>query len=75
MTKEAHLNMWAHGPWAWFPSMWIFPLVFLVVVLLLTFRGNGTPVSGARAILDQRYARGEIGQDEYQRMKLDLERD
>lgn len=55
--------------------MWIFPLVFLVAVLLLMSRGNGRSASGARAILDQRYARGEIGQVEYQQMKKDLERD
>lgn len=27
----------------------------------------------AKEILDRRYARGEIGQEEYQRMKKDLE--
>ena len=65
--------------------MWIFPLIFLVVLLLIVFRGGGSPMSGGRGmrthdreesakeILDRRYARGEIGQEEYQRMKKDLE--
>ena len=65
--------------------MWIFPVIFLVVILLIVFRGGGSPMSGGRGtrthdreestkeILDRRYARGEIGQEEYQRMKKDLE--
>ncbi len=75
--------MWPHGPWEWFPLMWIVPLIFLVVMLLFVFRGAGWPMCGghgmrkkensAREILDRRYARGEIGQEEYQRMKKELE--
>lgn len=75
--------MWSHGPWEWFPLMWIFPLIFLVVMLLFLFRGAGWPMcsgrrmreeyGSAREILDRRYARGEISQEEYQRMKKDLE--
>ena len=75
--------MWPHGPWEWFPMMWIFPLLFLVVMLVFLLRGAGMPMCGghglrdreesAREVLDRRYARGEIGQEEYQRMKKDLE--
>jgi putative membrane protein len=75
--------MWPYGPWHWFPLMWIFPLIFLVVLLLVLFRGVGWPTNGgreprgkedsARDILDRRYARGEITQEEYQRIKKDLE--
>ncbi|MNC60513.1 hypothetical protein D3C75_1103960 [compost metagenome] len=75
--------MWPHGPWEYFPLMWIFPLIFLVVMLFFLFRGPGWPMRGGRGmrdreesakeILDRRYARGEIGQEEYQRMKKDLE--
>ncbi|GBC57232.1 MULTISPECIES: SHOCT domain-containing protein [Stenotrophomonas] len=73
--------------------MWIFPLIFLVVMLIFLFRGGrgsgGGPMCGgwgirdegmrdkkeesAREILDRRYARGEINQEEYQRMKKELE--
>lgn len=76
--------MWLHGPWEWFPLMWIFPLIFLIVMLLFVFRGGGGPMCGghgtqgrreesARELLDRRYARGEISREEYQQMKKDLE--
>jgi putative membrane protein len=63
--------------------MWIFPLIFLVVLVLFLFRGAGWPMCGghrrqgreetAREILDRRYARGEISREEHQRMRKDLE--
>lgn len=76
-----------NGPWGGFPWMWIFPLIFLVILLIFLFRGTGGPMCGgsgmhrrgpsgestARDILDQRYARGAISADDYQRMKKDLE--
>ncbi|HVS27776.1 MAG TPA: SHOCT domain-containing protein [Burkholderiales bacterium] len=62
--------------------MWIFPLIFLVVLVLFLFRGPGWPICGghrsqdreenAREILDRRYARGEISREEYHRMRKDL---
>lgn len=71
------------GSWGWFPLMWIFPLIFLVVMLVFLFRGPGwlmrrrpggsEGAGSAREILDRRYARGEINQEEYQRMRKDLE--
>ena len=78
--------MWMYGPWNWFPWMMIFPLlflIFLIVMQVLVFRGGG-PICGhhethtkkdhsAREILDQRYARGEINQQEYQQMRKDIE--
>ncbi len=75
--------MWTYGPWGGFPWMWIFPLIFLVVMLLFLFRGPGWPMCGgrgmreredsARELLDRRYARGEIKREEYLQMKKDLE--
>lgn len=76
--------MWNYGPWDGFPWMWIFPLTFLIVMLLFLFRGGaGFPMCGshgthnreqtARELLDRRYARGEISREEYQQMKKDLE--
>ncbi len=75
--------MWTYGPWGWFPWMWIFPLIFLVVMLIFLFRGPGWPMCGgrgmrepegsARELLDRRYARGEIKREEYLQMKKDLE--
>ena len=62
--------------------MWLFPLVFLIVMVLFFFRGAGWPMCGgrrirdreesAREILDRRYAHGEIRREEYQQMKNDL---
>ena len=79
--------MWWHGswdgPWWGFPWMWIFPLLFLIVMILFLFRGPGCSIFGthrsrdgeenARQILDRRYARGEISREDYQRMRKDLE--
>lgn len=76
--------MWMHGPCDWFPLMLIFPLIFLSIFWVFLFRGGGWPMCGgprrrpndesAREILDRRYARGEIGQEDYQRMKKELEK-
>ena len=80
--------MWNYGPWGMFPWMWIFPLTFLIVMLIFLFRGGGGAMCGgwgmrengkrekeesAKEILDRRYARGEISREEYQQMKKDLE--
>jgi len=75
--------MWWDGPWYGFHGMWIFPLVFLIVLVLFLFRGPGWPMCGgyrrrdreetAREVLDRRYARGEINREDYQRMRKDLE--
>ena len=63
--------------------MWVFPLIFLIILLLFFFRGNGRPMCGghrmqdreksAKEIIDRRYARGEISREEYQQLKKDLE--
>lgn len=75
--------MWWDGPWYGFHWMWIFPLIFLFVLALFLFRGPGWMLCGgqagktreesAREILDRRYSRGEIGCEEYQRIRNDLE--
>nr|WP_286737670.1 hypothetical protein [Thiomonas sp. SCN 64-16] len=38
--------MWLYGPWGGFPWMWVFPLIFLVVLLIFLFRGTGGPMCG-----------------------------
>ena len=77
--------MWMYGPWDWFPWMMIFPLIFLIclIVMLVFASRSGGPMCGghgthqreesARDILDRRYARGEINAEEYQRMRKDME--
>ncbi|MEL5848892.1 MAG: SHOCT domain-containing protein [Candidatus Igneacidithiobacillus chanchocoensis] len=81
--------MWMNGGWGWMPSGWIFPLIFLVlmvVFMVFLMRGgmDGRPMCGAshktlgstetpRETLDRRYAQGEITREEYQQMRNDLE--
>ncbi|MCE5360518.1 MAG: SHOCT domain-containing protein [Acidithiobacillus sp.] len=71
------------------PSGWIFPLIFLVlmvVFMVLLMRGgmDGRPMCGGshktlgsaetpRETLDRRYAQGEITREEYQQMRNELE--
>ncbi len=63
----------AHGPWhngdgpAWWP---VFPIGFAVFWLLVLGGGfllwrRTRSGSGAEAVLAERFARGEIGEDEY----------
>lgn len=42
--------MWPNGWWGPFPWMWIFPPIFLVVLLLFLFRGGG--LAGLRRAQD-----------------------
>jgi len=62
---------------------WIFMILFWALIVLAivaivkwlmgTSGGTGSPPpKSARQILDERYARGEIDQDEYERKKRDL---
>jgi putative membrane protein len=81
--------MWMNGGWGWMPWGWIFPLIFLVlmvVFMVFLMRGGmgSGPMSGdsrktlgsaetPQAALDRRYAQGEITREEYQQMRKDLE--
>ena len=62
------LAAWAHG---WGPGPWglVFPLFWLAVVggLVVLFRRRwGTDhIRSGRAVLAERYARGEISEEEY----------
>jgi putative membrane protein len=73
------------GTFGWWPGFgfifmilfWgliIFGVVAIVKWLTGTSANTGTlPSKTARQILDERYARGEIGQDEYEQKRRDLE--
>jgi putative membrane protein len=73
-------NMWWGGGGMWFGPLWM--IVWLVVIIagiaaLVRWVGGtggsvGTPTRGARDILDERYARGEIDRDEYLKRKQDI---
>ncbi len=72
------MNGWMYG---W---MWIWPLLVLAGLLLLIYGvarlTQGTPPmsggaqrgSSARQILDERFARGEIDEDDYRRRRAQL---
>jgi putative membrane protein len=76
--------MWGnHGDWMWgmggFMGLgWIVILIAIVAVVWLLMRG---PLAGgarterrsALDILEERYARGEIGREEFEQKKRDLE--
>ncbi len=72
---------------SWFPHMngfWIFPLLCLLFMAIMMFAcggmrfrfGHRDRVGGgretARAILERRYASGEIGKDQYDAVRRDL---
>lgn len=75
--------MWMHGHYSWFPLMWVFPLIFVFLMYRIVFRGKRGSMCGRHhkheahiglhEILNRRYAKGEISQDEYQRMKKEIE--
>jgi len=65
---------WGDG-WGMFPFvMPFFTILLVVVVLYLLFgrRGDGQGQESALDILKKRYARGEISQEEFERIKKDL---
>ncbi len=72
---------WWHGGWGW-PMVvgglfWIVILVALVVLIVrvLPRLGAGAPSVGrAEEILKERYARGEIDREIYERMLTDVRR-
>ncbi len=76
--------MWGHmEAWGWggmgFGMLLFWGLVIVVLVVLLGNlwgpRGNATPPpeKSALDILNERYARGEIGREEYEQKKRDIQ--
>lgn len=76
-----HMSNWLCGPGAFFPGPlgWIVTLLFwgliiYLVVKLFQFLFSGAKRTTATHLdaLKERYARGEINEDEYRRMKSEL---
>lgn len=74
------MNGWMMNGWmmGWF---WVWPVLVLIGLLLLGYAvyslTQGTETSGsgrstARQILDERYARGEIDDQEYRHRRAEL---
>jgi putative membrane protein len=77
--------MWAIGP-PWMGWMWVFPVIFLIIMLVLAGRVGWPMCMGRREhrdaradnasprdVLDARYAKGDLTREEYLQMKSDLE--
>jgi putative membrane protein len=72
------------GSWHWNMMGWgglwmLVPIAFMAFMMYMMMgmhggHGEGPRHEDARAILDRRYAAGEIARDEYERMRGDLER-
>jgi len=75
-------------PYFWWGGMWLFPILLLIAVVLVTYfivrqgnvgrpressSGPGPDMQGsAMEILKRRYAKGEISREEFLEMKKDL---
>lgn len=71
------MNGWGMGGgWFGMGLWWILIIALVVAVGVWAFRRAGdspsAPRETARDVLDKRYARGEIGRDEYEQKKRDL---
>jgi putative membrane protein len=61
------------GGWMWLLWILLLGIVgFGAYVIAKQQRRNGPPRSNARNILEERYARGEITREEFERMKRDV---
>lgn len=73
------MNGYGFGMGGWFGMglWWIVIVVLIVAAGAFAFRRAGDnrpsmPTESARDVLDKRYARGEIGRDEYEQKKREL---
>jgi len=56
----------------WMVLWWVLIILGIVALVRWIGRSNGRPEQGALEILKQRYARGEIDQQEFQRKMREL---
>ena len=68
--------MWGYGG-GWGMPMFGGPLVLIIIIVGVAFyyfnrRNDGADAPTPRAILDRRYAAGEITKEQYDQMKRDL---
>jgi len=67
-------NDYWHAPWMFFgPVMMLVFMIVCAAIMFLMMRGHGTHPGSAAEILKQRYARGEIGDEEYEKRRRVLD--
>ena len=77
------VSHWGTGGWIWMGLMMLAGLVLIVAVVYLLFKGPQSSGAGAAIaapdhketpleIAQRRYAAGDIGQEEFERIKKDL---
>lgn len=82
-TTGGYYGMMGTGAWGWAMIFMAVPGIILILVLVLALGGLSErpiytpypyvpPTSSAVEILDQRYARGELGREDYLRMRTEL---
>ncbi len=68
-----YYGMMGTGSWAWAAVMMAVPAGVLILVLVAAIRGLGAPPSAdPLALLDARYARGELSREQYLTIRGDL---
>jgi putative membrane protein len=70
LTTTILAESWHHGH-AWWPLLWLFWLS-VIGLLIFVFVRRGRRRVSAEEILAERYARGEIGADEYRERLANL---
>lgn len=68
------MHYWGWG-WWWWGWMWFWVIIAIIVILLLSGRGGRRwreYRDPAEDIVRQRYARGEISKEEFDRLLQDL---
>jgi len=84
-TYGGYYGLMGSGAWGWGVAMMAVPGILLVLILVAALGGLEQQTSYAAnpaylvspsptELLDQRYARGELGREDYLRMRADLVR-
>jgi putative membrane protein len=69
------------GGWNGFQWWWLIPMAMMILCFFMMLRHGGCMTGwsrprrdggSAKEILDKRYARGEIGKEEYEQKKRDI---
>lgn len=72
MDVVAHAHEWGGGPGPWIGLVWFAVIAIIAAVVITVTRRNSRraapesgPTTAAESVLAERYARGEITDDEY----------